>query len=579
MFRIIKKFKKLLNKHQQKRVWQLFAMMVFSAILEVLSVGLMLPLMATLMDENIIHTNKYAMWVCDLLHINDHKSFVLVCIAFMICIFIVKNGFLILKSYFQNRFIYNNNFFVQSRILKSYMKKPYEDFLYTNSGEVIRIVVEDVNSTFSLLTTLLNFWSELVISVALVITIMVIDPLITITVVGVVGVFLLFITICIKPVMKKEGDAYRARTAELNGWLLQAINGIKDIKISRTEYFFQENFDKVGSQRIKAQQKHFLWDEIPRYIIELMSMIAVLLVFAVLVMKGENITNLIPTLSALAVAAVRLLPAANRVAHSANAITYCESAVDNLLSAIESISNRYHEADDEVNSQIQVELKNHILLSGITYAYPNTKGKIFKNASMEIPVGSMVGIVGASGAGKTTAIDILLGLLKPLEGSVLADGVNIRDNYESWLTHVGYIPQTIFMMNGSIRDNVVFGRFKDSENNDNKVWKALKEAQLDEFVRLLPEGLDTQIGERGIRISGGQRQRLGIARALYTDPELLVFDEATSALDNETEAAIMESINSLHGKKTMVIIAHRLTTIEHCDIIYRVENGRIIRER
>ena len=197
---------------------------------------------------------------------------------------------------------------------------------------------------------------------------------------------------------------------------------------------------------------------------------------------------------------------------------------------------------------------------------------------MEIPVGKSVGIVGTSGAGKTTIVDVLLGLLEPEKGRILADGVDVKTNYKGWLKNVGYIPQTIFMTDSTIRKNVAFGVPED-EIDDAKVWQALSEAALDSFVKELPEGLDTEIGERGIRLSGGQRQRIGIARALFEDPEVLVLDEATSALDNDTEAAIMDSINRLHGKKTLVIIAHRLQTIEKCDMIYGIKDGKAVRER
>ncbi len=226
----------------------------------------------------------------------------------------------------------------------------------------------------------------------------------------------------------------------------------------------------------------------------------------------------------------------------------------------------------------KLPVKKEILLKGITYKYPNSDVLIFDRATMQIPVGKSVGIVGTSGAGKTTAVDIMLGLLRLQSGEILADGVEVREHYESWLKNIGYIPQTIFMIDSTIRKNVAFG-CADEDIDDEKVWMALKEAQLDEFVRGLPEGLDTGIGERGIRLSGGQRQRIGIARALFEDPEVLVLDEATSALDNDTEAAIMESINHLHGRKTLIIIAHRLQTIEKCDIVYRVEEGSVTKVR
>jgi ABC-type multidrug transport system fused ATPase/permease subunit len=223
-------------------------------------------------------------------------------------------------------------------------------------------------------------------------------------------------------------------------------------------------------------------------------------------------------------------------------------------------------------------VKNVIELKDIKYRYPNAESYVLNGADMTIPVGKSVGIVGSSGAGKTTIVDVMLGLLNIEGGSVLADGVNVRDNYQGWLKNIGYIPQTIFMIDSTIRKNVAFG-IKDEDIDDAKVWQALKEASLDEYVRSLPEGLDTQIGERGIRLSGGQRQRIGIARALFEDPEVLVLDEATSALDGETEKAIMDSINSLHGRKTLIIIAHRLQTIEKCDMVYRIEDGKASRER
>ena len=217
-------------------------------------------------------------------------------------------------------------------------------------------------------------------------------------------------------------------------------------------------------------------------------------------------------------------------------------------------------------------------MEDITYAYPNTDRLIFDHAGFEIRVGTSVGVVGPSGAGKSTVVDILLGLLEVQSGHIYADNTDIRSDYKGWLKNIGYIPQMIFMLDDTIRRNVAFG-VPDDQIDEKRVWEVLKEAQLDEYIKSIPEGLDTTIGERGIRLSGGQRQRIGIARALYNDPEVLVLDEATSALDNDTEAAIMDSINSLHGKKTLIIIAHRLQTIEKCDHVYRVEKGKIEAER
>ena len=231
-----------------------------------------------------------------------------------------------------------------------------------------------------------------------------------------------------------------------------------------------------------------------------------------------------------------------------------------------------------VAAKEKLPVTKEVRLADITYHYPNSDKLIFNHASVSFPIGKSIGIVGTSGAGKTTIIDILLGLLKLQGGKVLADDVDIQTHYREWLANVGYIPQMIFLLDADIRKNVAFG-IPEEEIDDQRLWYALREAQLDEFVKTLPEGIATGIGERGIRLSGGQRQRIGIARALYNDPEVLILDEATSALDNDTEAAIMDSINRLHGKKTLVIIAHRLQTIEKCDMVFRVEDGGIYRER
>lgn len=304
---------------------------------------------------------------------------------------------------------------------------------------------------------------------------------------------------------------------------------------------------------------------------------------AVVMKGGATIDEMIPQLSVFALAAMRLLPSANRINNYTTSISYFEPFLWNVSEHLQSEINdknvEYDESAYRVKKVVEkLPVNREIELKNITYKYPNTDRYIFKHADLKIPIGSAVGIVGTSGSGKTTMVDVLLGLLKLEEGTITADGVDVLTDYEGWLKNIGYIPQTIFMIDDTIRKNVAFG-IPEEDIDDEKVWAALKEAQLDEYVKSLPDGLDTGIGERGIRISGGQRQRIGIARALFEDPEVLVLDEATSALDGDTEAAIMDSINRLHGRKTLIIIAHRLTTIEKCDMVFRVEDGNIVKER
>ena len=394
---------------------------------------------------------------------------------------------------------------------------------------------------------------------------------------GILGIVLLLIENIVRPFLKKAGERYQDNASKVNKWLLQSINGIKEIKVGEKEKYFLGQFSKYGKRAIDSEKINSVLGTVPRLCIEAVSMSTILGVIAVLMYNGREIDAMLPQLTAFAFAAVRLMPSVNRMSNYFNSMAYQEPALNKLVEMLT-------EAKEQVFCEIKtikndgITINKKVELKDITYVYPNTEIPIFQKANMEIPIGASVGIVGASGSGKTTAVDILLGLLLPQSGKVLSDGTDIWEDYHGWLSSISYIPQMIFMLDDTIEANVAFGISKEGVDKS-KVWKALEEAQLDNFVKSLPEGLDTTIGERGIRLSGGQRQRIGIARALYSNPKLLIFDEATSALDNDTESAVMESINSLHGRKTMLIIAHRLGTIEGCDIVYRVENGKIIKEK
>lgn len=588
MKEIVKKLLKILSKQQKLRVIIIFIMMIIGAALETVGVSLILPLVSAITTPNIIETNKYARLVCEIFDLHATRTFMIVVIAALMFVYIFKNIYLFLEYYVQYRFVCNNRFAVQQRLMDVYLKRPYEFFLNAESGEIVRVVTADVTSTFTLLSTMLSFFTEAVISAALIAAIIITDPLMACLLALVLGGVMLLISWMIKPILRAAGVKYQNNSAKSNKWLLQSITGIKEVKVANKELFFLNQFSKYGKQAIESEKKNNVLGTVPRLAIEAFGVSAMLAVIAILMWDGREIDTMLPQLSAFAMAAVRLLPSVNRMSSSLNSLSYYEPALDKMLEHLTVADRWENEKCEEISEQcvmqnfsatsVDESLTQQVELSDITYSYPNTEHPVLEHANMVIPVGKSVGVVGPSGSGKTTAIDILLGLLPPQSGVVLADGVNIRNDYQGWLSHLAYIPQTIFMLDDTIRANVAFG-IPDREIDDVQVWKALYEAQLSEFVRSLPDGLHTKIGERGVRLSGGQRQRIGIARALYTDPELLIFDEATSALDNETEAAIMDSINALHGHKTMVIIAHRLTTIEECDIVYRVEDGQIVKER
>lgn len=401
----------------------------------------------------------------------------------------------------------------------------------------------------------------------------------------VLGIIMVLMFKAVKPVLRRASQKFMKNTSLANKWLLQSLNGIKDVKVSHKEEYFIDEYAVYGRQAIDAEKINSVVTLLPRLLIEAVSVASVLAVIMGLLSMGQSLDKLMPQLTAFAFAAVRLLPSTTRISGAVNSAAFQEPMLDNLIKNLNAAKDfeqqKQKEQQDELRRQEEAEKRGEQLtyekqfeLSHIHFRYPNAETDVLDDADMVIPAGASVGIVGASGSGKTTAVDILLGLLKPQSGSVLTDGRDIRSDYSGWLSHLSYIPQTIYMLDDTIRANVAFG-LRAEEIDDAKVWEAVKEAQLGPFIDSLPDGIETKIGERGVRLSGGQRQRIGIARALYTDPELVILDEATSALDNETEAAIMESINSLHGRKTLVIIAHRLSTIEECDKIFRVEDGKI----
>ena len=586
--RVIKKFSIILSKHQKLRIFELAVLMVIGGILETLSVSLILPFMDIVMNPEETMKKSYVQWVCNLFGIESSKTFLLVLSLVLAALYIFKNIYLLIEYNFQYRFVYGNMFIMQQRLLDNIIRKPYEYFLSLSSADVIRIINTDTPQVFQLLTTMLLLFTELVVSTMLIAAVFIIAPDITIIMAVVLLLLVIIINRGIKPIVRNAGLETQTSLSGMNKWLLQSIQGIKEIKVTGREDYFEDNYNRNGHKYVNSLRKNYLLQVVPRFLIEASCMSVVFIIVGIFIYRGADIETMIPTLTAIAAAAVRLLPSVNRVSSGLASISYNEPMLDKLIENLREVSGKQdvglamrfdgdrNDTDIDTGNVNVDRLQNQIDFCNISYKYPTGESYVLKNASMTIHKGQSVGIVGTTGSGKTTSIDILLGLLLPQEGQISVDGMDIQRDMKVWLNQIGYIPQEIFMLDDTIRANVAFG---EDEINDDEVWHALKEAALDDFVKSLSDGLDTEIGERGVRLSGGQKQRIGIARALYHNPDILFFDEATSSLDNETEAAIMESVNSLQGKKTMIIIAHRLTTIENCDVVYRVEDGKIVKER
>jgi len=579
MGQILKKLCVLLDRKQKRTMLWLVFMMVIGAALQTAGVGIIVPVMSIVMDSNAIDNNQLLHTCYELLGGGSRQQFMLLVMGAMIAIFVVKNLFLYVQQKLTLKFVYTNQFRTSERMMRNYLRRGYEFYLNADTAVVQRSITSDVNNMYALILALLQLVSDGIVSVFVVSFCFIQNGAMTILIAVVLVLLLFVIKVVLKPIMHKAGEDNQNYYSGLFKWISQTVQGIKEVKITCKEQYFVSEYVKCGKGYVDAVQKYSLYNNIPKLLIETVCVACMVCYMMYMVISGMDTEVMLESITTFAAAALVLLPSVNRINNQINSIAYFEpffmGVSDNLQDEIgeDRVDMSFATDDHE-----KLPVKEKIELQGISYAYPNTDKLIFEQADMVIPVGKSVGIVGTSGAGKSTVVDILLGLLEAREGKILADGQDVKDHYRSWLKNIGYIPQMIFMLDDTIRKNVAFG-VPEEEIDEKRLWEVLKEAQLDEFIKTLPDGLDTGIGERGIRLSGGQRQRIGIARALYNDPEVLILDEATSALDNDTEKAIMESINRLHGRKTLIIIAHRLQTIEKCDVVYRVENGKAAIER
>ncbi len=571
----------IFDRKQKIQLFFLGIMIFIGGLLETLGVGGMIPVVnALLMPESLqafIEKYDFLKEICRILHIEDAGELTMSLLLGLMAVYVIKNLYVLFLTYKQNSFITQNRNRMISRVMAEFLNRPYEKYLGADIPTVFRITDSDIPQTFSLILAMLQLASEVVVSLLIFMVLLWQNVVMTLFIIAIFGIMTLLIIKVLKPRLNRIGARNQAIQSRIAKWRIQATYGLKDVKVLNREEFFIRNYFETGKKGADVARNYAVLNNAPRLLIETVFIVSMLSFIAVYIKGGGDVKAIMTTIAAFGVAAIRVLPSVNRINTYITEIAYTQPSLDFVYENLqEGMKTDAMLAERKANSQVEkLKLEDKIELNHISFHYPDSDKYIFQDAHMVVPKGKSVGIIGASGAGKSTIVDVLLGLLHAQTGEITCDGVNIFRNYESWLAQVGYIPQAIYLIDESIRDNIAFGIDED-KIDDKRIWEVLEEAQLKEFVEELPEGLDTTIGDRGVRLSGGQRQRIGIARALYNDPEILVFDEATSALDNDTEAAVMEAVNSFHGKKTMIIIAHRLNTIEKCDIIYKVEHTRLV---
>jgi len=572
---ILNKLNYIFNASQKRRMVLLMVCIFIGASLELLGVSLIMPLIQLISTPEVVTENGVLSTIYNALNMKSVSGFFIFLVIVIIVLYFLKNLYLSVLYYFQYSFIYNNQLKVAGRLIDCYLKKPYTYHLDHNTSDMIRNIMLDTDRLFQLILSFLNVMSEILLSLLLVIYLLVSDPLMSCTVAG----LLLICMAAFRILTKKKVHSYGKMNQEYDGRMHQAINqalgAVKDIKILHRERYFVDSFVSCGNKKMTALINTNFFGTIPKYIIETITVAAIMLVLIYKLMTGTDLNTLLPVLASFAVAAFKLLPSVGKVSNYLNNITFLKPSIDLIyhdLKETEDMENVVIEDPDD-GARHSAE-PSEIRVEKLFYRYPKTDNDVLKGVSFNVTLGTSIGLIGESGAGKSTLADVILGILYPGDGRVMYGSMNVHEYPLKWAKKLAYIPQAIYLADESIRKNVAFG-IDDKEIDEDKVWEALDEAQLSSFVRSLPEGLDTEVGERGVRLSGGQRQRIGIARALYGNPEILVLDEATSALDSETETAVMEAIERLHGKKTLIIIAHRLTTIKNCEYIYRVEAGNV----
>ena len=559
MLENIRKLNHILSGSQKKAVIGLGVLILISGMLETIGISAILPLVQAVIDREGMLENETVRqvlgWFGFVLTEENFNQFILILLGLIVGIIVVKNLFLLLVTWVQARFVNNNQFRTVSYMLEEYLNRPYEFYLNADIPTVFRLVDSDVPKVFTILMEYIQLASEAVVAMFICIFLLIVNPFMTLVIGGILVVLMLLIMRVMKPTLNAMGLKSQRVQSRMGKWRLQSIYGIKDVKILHREAFFAKNFRKYSQIAGEVTSKYAVLNNIPRLLLETVSMSAILGYIAVFIVSGGDMTEMIAQIAAFGYAATRLIPSVNRISGHMTNIIFFQPSLDYVYENVDfgdyTKYGEYQSKEDPNADPIPV--KGEICLNHIDYTYPNSSRPVLKDAMMRIPIGKSVGVMGPSGAGKTTAIDILMGLLKVQNGTITCGGKNVFDNYPSWLSNIGYIPQSIFLTDDPLRENIAFG-VEPEEIDDERVWAVLEEAQMKEFVEQMPEGLNTSVGDRGVRLSGGQRQRIGIARALYHNPEILVFDEATSALDTDTETAIMEAIESFHGRKTMIKI-------------------------
>lgn len=549
-----------------------------SVVLETLGVSAIVPLVNALLEPEKLRDNKYFSILFQDLGVTSDRQIIIVVVIGVIILYLVKNVFFIFTSWIRLKYSYKVQRECSIRMYSSYLNRGYPFYLNHNVNELMHGASGDITGLYSVISHLLQIFSQFSVIVFILIYMMYTDWQISIGMIVSAMICLTIIYLVFKSKMRESGIELRKNAIKTNKVLLESFNGIKEVLVMRKQPFFIETYEESIIKKQKYQVRQGMGVESPAYIIEAICITGIMSVLCFRILNLTNAESFVATLAAFAIGAFRILPGLGRISVSINGITSCIPNINAIYENVKEADRIAKDLQDEKDVSAELILRRQsgdfecIDVRNVGFSYDADRlENVLEDINIKVHRGQSVALVGETGAGKSTLADIILGLLKPTAGSVELDGTDIRRIPDEWAELVGFVPQSIYLADSSIRSNIAFG-VREEEIDDKRVEEALKDADIWDFIGTLPDGVETVVGERGTRLSGGQCQRVGIARALYRRPQILVLDEATSALDNDTERVVMEAIERLHGRMTMIIIAHRLTTIKNCDKIYEIKD-------
>lgn len=569
----IKKLSFLLSPAQKKQLGIMGLFLLIGMVFEMAGLGVLIPALGLMLKSDIGSEYPAVKPYLEMMGNPTQVELVVGGMLFLVFVYFVKGAFLAFLSWKQNKFSADMAADLSRQLFKGYLNQSYAFHLERNSAHLLRNIQGEVNMFNSVAQSIIALTIEFSLIIAVASMLIFIEPLgATVVIVFLITTALIFHRIT-KNYLLDWGTKRQISDGLMNQHLLQGLGGVKDVKLLGREDNFVSKYSIHNIARFQILAKQNTLTQLPRLYLELLAVIGLAGLVVLMVLQDKPLELFLPTLGIFIASAFRMIPSVNRIMGAMQQIRYAQPVVSLLYDEFSLIR------DKPMNIQVnqKMDFQTDILINNIYFKYKGAAAKALDGVTILIKKGESVGFIGPSGSGKSSLVDIILGLLFPTSGEILIDGIDIKNNFRGWQDEIGYVPQTIYLTDNTLRSNIAFGIAKD-EIDDVAVRRSLKAAQLDDFVAGLKDGLDTTVGERGVRLSGGQRQRIGIARALYHNPPVLVLDEATSALDSETERGVMEAVNALHGNKTLIIVAHRLSTVAGCDRLYRLDKGKVIEE-